>query len=105
MKELVSTAEKVAAVLTARKQTIAIAESSTAGLISAALLAVSGASAIGVGGELIPPEAIERRQAERIQELALRFTEFVNQARDRIAAGKKRASARKRRDIENCEAQ
>jgi 2-dehydro-3-deoxyphosphogluconate aldolase/(4S)-4-hydroxy-2-oxoglutarate aldolase len=66
---------------------------------------LSGASAIGVGGELIPPEAIERRQSERIQELALRFTEFVKQARDRIAAAKKRASARKRRDIENCEAQ
>ena len=66
---------------------------------------LSGASAIGVGGELIPPEAIERRQSERIQELALRFTEFVKMARDRIAAGKKRASARKSRDIENCEAQ
>ncbi len=66
---------------------------------------LAGASAIGVGAELVPPEAIERRQSERIQELALRFTEFVKQARDRIAAGKKRASARKRRDIENCEAQ
>lgn len=66
---------------------------------------LSGASAIGVGAELIPPEAIERRQSERIHELALRFTEFVKQARDRIAAGQKRASARKRTDIENCEAQ
>jgi 2-dehydro-3-deoxyphosphogluconate aldolase/(4S)-4-hydroxy-2-oxoglutarate aldolase len=66
---------------------------------------LSGACAIGVGSELIPPEAIERRQSERIQELALRFTEFVKNARDRIAAGKQRASARKRRDIENCEAQ
>jgi 2-dehydro-3-deoxyphosphogluconate aldolase/(4S)-4-hydroxy-2-oxoglutarate aldolase len=72
---------------------------------TAANFILSGASAIGVGAELIPPEALERRQSERIQELALRFTEFVKQARDRIAENKKRASARKRRDIENCEAQ
>jgi 2-dehydro-3-deoxyphosphogluconate aldolase/(4S)-4-hydroxy-2-oxoglutarate aldolase len=72
---------------------------------TAANFILSGASAIGVGAELIPPESIERRQSQRIQELALRFTEFVKQARDRIAAGKKRASARKRSDIEKCEAQ
>lgn len=65
---------------------------------------LAGASAIGVGSELIPPEAIERRQAERIRELALRFTEFVKEARDRIAAGKKRVSSKKRTDIEQCEA-
>ena len=53
MKELVSIAEKIAAVLTARKQTIAIAESSTAGLISAALLAVPGASAYFLGGAVV----------------------------------------------------
>jgi 2-dehydro-3-deoxyphosphogluconate aldolase / (4S)-4-hydroxy-2-oxoglutarate aldolase len=47
---------------------------------------VSGASAIGVGTELIPSEAIQRRQSKRIQELALRFREFVNQARVRIKA-------------------
>jgi len=53
MKELVSIAEKIAAVLIARKQTIAIAESSTAGLISAALLAVPGASAYFLGGAVV----------------------------------------------------
>jgi len=53
MKDLVSVAEKIAAVLTARKQTIAIAESSTAGLISAALLAVPGASAYFLGGAVV----------------------------------------------------
>jgi nicotinamide-nucleotide amidase len=53
MKDLVSIAERVAAVLTARKQTIAIAESSTAGLISAALLAVPGASAYFLGGAVV----------------------------------------------------
>jgi nicotinamide-nucleotide amidase len=53
MKDLVSLAEKIAARLTARKQTIVIAESSTAGLISAALLAVPGASAYFLGGAVV----------------------------------------------------
>ena len=53
MKDLVSIAEKIATVLIARKQTIAIAESSTAGLISAALLAVPGASAYFLGGAVV----------------------------------------------------
>ena len=53
MKDLVATAEKNAAVLTERKQTIVIAESSTAGLISAALLAVPGASAYFLGGAVV----------------------------------------------------
>jgi PncC family amidohydrolase len=53
MKDLVPIAEKIAAVLIARKQTIAIAESSTAGLISAALLAVPGASAYFLGGAVV----------------------------------------------------
>ena len=53
MKKLVSIAEKIAAVLTERRQTIAIAESSTAGLISAALLAVPGASAYFLGGAVV----------------------------------------------------
>ena len=45
MKVLVAIAERIAPILVARKQTIAVAESSTGGLISAALLAVPGASA------------------------------------------------------------
>jgi PncC family amidohydrolase len=53
MKDLVSLAEKVAAILTARRQTIAIAESSTGGLISAALVAVPGASAYFLGGGVV----------------------------------------------------
>ena len=53
MKELVGIAEKIAARLIERKQTIAIAESSSGGLISAALLAVPGASAYFLGGGVV----------------------------------------------------
>jgi len=50
MRELMPLAEKIGAALKARKQTIAVAESSAGGLISAALLAVPGASAYFIGG-------------------------------------------------------
>jgi nicotinamide-nucleotide amidase len=50
MKELLSHAEKIAALLKARKETVVVAESSSGGLISAALLAVAGASAYFAGG-------------------------------------------------------
>ena len=53
MKDLLPLAEKVAIELIARKQTIGVAESSTGGLISAALLAVPGASAYFIGGGVI----------------------------------------------------
>jgi PncC family amidohydrolase len=53
MKELVAIAEQVAAKLIERHETIAVAESSTGGLISAALLAVPGASAYFLGGGVI----------------------------------------------------
>ena len=50
MDDLLPLAEAIAARLKARGETIAVAESSTGGLISAALLAVPGASAYFVGG-------------------------------------------------------
>jgi PncC family amidohydrolase len=53
MKELIPIAEQVAITLIARRQTIAISESSTGGLISAALLAVPGASAYFLGGAVV----------------------------------------------------
>jgi PncC family amidohydrolase len=53
MKELVAIAEKIAARLIERRQTIAVAESSTGGLISVALLAVPGASAYFLGSAVV----------------------------------------------------
>jgi 2-dehydro-3-deoxyphosphogluconate aldolase / (4S)-4-hydroxy-2-oxoglutarate aldolase len=45
---------------------------------------LAGATAIGVGNELIPPEAIEQRESGRIQELARRFLAFVKEGRDQL---------------------
>ena len=53
MDQLSPLAQRAAASLIARGETIAIAESSTGGLISAALLAVPGASAYFVGGAVV----------------------------------------------------
>jgi nicotinamide-nucleotide amidase len=61
MKDLVAIAEKIAVKLIERRQTIAVAESSTGGLISASLLAVPGASAYYLGGAVV-----YTREARRI---------------------------------------
>ncbi len=53
MQDLLPRAEKLAALLKARRETIVVAESSTGGLISAALLAVPGASAYFLGGAVV----------------------------------------------------
>lgn len=67
-------------------------------------LMLAGATAIGVGTDLIPVEAIERRQAARIRELALRFAGYVKEARARIErANQKSPKAQKLTAIENCE--
>src|SRR5271155_4099370 len=51
--DLMEAAQDVADILKARKQTLAVAESSSGGLISAALLAVPGASAYFLGGAVV----------------------------------------------------
>jgi 2-dehydro-3-deoxyphosphogluconate aldolase / (4S)-4-hydroxy-2-oxoglutarate aldolase len=45
---------------------------------------LAGAIALGIGAELIPREAIRRRQPDRIAELARRFTGFVSSARSQL---------------------
>jgi 2-dehydro-3-deoxyphosphogluconate aldolase/(4S)-4-hydroxy-2-oxoglutarate aldolase len=62
---------------------------------TAANFILAGAAAIGVGSELIPTEAIEARESERIRELAHRFIGFVNDARYRLAPQKVSASPAK----------
>jgi nicotinamide-nucleotide amidase len=53
MRELAAHAERLAGLLRHRKETVAVAESSAGGLITAALLAVPGASAYCLGGMVI----------------------------------------------------
>jgi 2-dehydro-3-deoxyphosphogluconate aldolase/(4S)-4-hydroxy-2-oxoglutarate aldolase len=53
--------------------------------MTAASFILAGASALGVGGELVPQEAIQHRQEERIHELARRFVGFVSKARAQMA--------------------
>jgi len=53
MQDLLPLAERAGALLKRRKETIAIAESSSGGLLSAALLAVPGASAYFLGGAVV----------------------------------------------------
>jgi nicotinamide-nucleotide amidase len=53
MDTLLPLAQKIAARLIQRTETVAVAESSTGGLISAALLAVPGASAYFLGGAVV----------------------------------------------------
>jgi len=53
MQAFLPQAETIASLLKQRQQTIAVAESSTGGLLSAALLAVPGASAYFLGGAVV----------------------------------------------------
>ncbi|HYM04687.1 MAG TPA: CinA family protein [Stellaceae bacterium] len=53
IEDLLRQAEKIAVILKARNATITVAESSTGGLLSAALLAVPGASAYFLGGAVV----------------------------------------------------
>lgn len=60
MTEFSSLATKLGGLLKERKETIAVAESSAGGLISAALLAVPGASAYFLGGAVVYTQVARR---------------------------------------------
>jgi nicotinamide-nucleotide amidase len=60
MQDLIARADKVARVLKERRETIAVAESSTGGLIAAALLALPGASAYFLGGAVVYTQVARR---------------------------------------------
>ena len=64
---------------------------------------LSGAAAIGVGTELIPTEAMEKRQSQRIKELARRFARLVMEAREEIEAWRASLVVRAYTGTEECE--
>lgn len=53
MQDLLPKAERIGALLKARRETVGVAESSSGGLVSAALLSVPGASAYFQGGAVV----------------------------------------------------
>lgn len=53
---------------------------------------LAGASALGVGADLIPEDALRLKQSERIRELAQRFVRFVTEARGQMEALRKSAA-------------
>jgi nicotinamide-nucleotide amidase len=61
MQNLVSLAEPIAVLLKDRRETIAVAESSTGGLISAALLGIGGASSYFLGGAVVYTQTARRQ--------------------------------------------
>jgi nicotinamide-nucleotide amidase len=67
LQDLLPQAERIAAKLKARKETVSVAESSTAGMISAALLAIPGASAYFIGGAVVYTRA-SRTELLRVTE-------------------------------------
>src|SRR5436190_4781229 len=90
MKELVTIAEKIAVRLVERKQTIAVAESSAGGLISAALLSVPGASAYFIGGCVVYTRA-SRTALLEIPESALEGIRASTEAYAQLLARAARA--------------
>jgi 2-dehydro-3-deoxyphosphogluconate aldolase / (4S)-4-hydroxy-2-oxoglutarate aldolase len=52
--------------------------------LSAINFILSGATALGIGGELMPPESVHRRKEEHIHELARRFIGMVKDAREQL---------------------
>jgi len=85
MNELSSMAGAVSTLLVARKQTVAVAESSAGGLISAALLSIPGASAYFLGGGVIYTQAA-RRALIRVPDDAVTGVRSSTEAYARIKA-------------------
>jgi 2-dehydro-3-deoxyphosphogluconate aldolase/(4S)-4-hydroxy-2-oxoglutarate aldolase len=52
--------------------------------LSAFNFVLAGATALGIGGELMPAEAVHRRKDEQIRELARRFIGMVKDAREQL---------------------
>jgi 2-dehydro-3-deoxyphosphogluconate aldolase/(4S)-4-hydroxy-2-oxoglutarate aldolase len=50
---------------------------------------LAGAAALGIGGHLIHRDAIKRRERGWIQELARRYTQMVNEARNQLRESKR----------------
>ena len=93
MKELSKLCEPIADRLKANKQTISVSESSTGGLISAALLSIPGASAYYKGGSVIYTLAsrkiflnLSQQDVEGLEpmteSMALRFAEKTKEVLD-----------------------
>lgn len=64
---------------------------------------LAGAAALGVGTQLIPTESIEKRQAKRIHELAMRFSKFVQEARLRVPPRKEVSAAARHISAAKCD--
>jgi nicotinamide-nucleotide amidase len=95
MQEFAPIAEHIASLLKTRGETIAVAESSAGGLVSAALLAVPGASAFFLGGAVVYTR-LSRRVLLGIPDAALAdiwpaseaYAQLLARtARDRFGAG------------------
>ena len=86
MKDLVAIAEKIAGRLIERRQTIAVAESSTGGLISASLLAVPGASAYFLGSAVVYTRDA-RRILMDIRDEAMKGIRSASEAYAKLLAG------------------
>jgi PncC family amidohydrolase len=95
MRELATVAEDIASLLKTRGETLAVVESSAGGLISAALLAVPGASAYFLGGAVVYTR-LSRRVLLGIPDMALADIRPASEAyaqllartaRDRFGAG------------------
>jgi 2-dehydro-3-deoxyphosphogluconate aldolase/(4S)-4-hydroxy-2-oxoglutarate aldolase len=62
-------------------------------LSTAADFIEAGAAALGIGGELVQPEALKSNKPERIVETARKFLEIVATARAKLTSATAKGSA------------